>query len=195
MTISTQQFSVNWFGHQLDVWKKYLGEYAGRENLHYLEIGVFEGRSCLWVWQNILTHGTCRATVVDPFHLSDREEKFRANLAAAGYSDRTTVHVANSQEILRTMPLESVDILYIDGSHLARDIMHDAILGWDLLRRGGLMIFDDYQWIHPDSFEESPKFAIDAFIRLHQQHLVVLHIGYKVFLLKESNAWKSRSLY
>ena len=36
------------------------------------------------------------------------------------------------------------DLIYIDGSHLAKDVLSDAILSWKLLKPSGVMIFDDY---------------------------------------------------
>ena len=35
----------------------------------------------------------------------------------------------------------------MDGSHHARDVLQDAVLAWGLLRPGGYMIFDDYEWV------------------------------------------------
>ena len=38
------------------------------------------------------------------------------------------------------------DLIYIDGSHTAADVLTDAVLAFQLLRVGGVMIFDDYLW-------------------------------------------------
>ena len=43
------------------------------------------------------------------------------------------------------------DYIYIDGSHMPKWVLIDAVLSWDLLKKGGLMIFDDYKHI-----EEKP---------------------------------------
>ena len=44
------------------------------------------------------------------------------------------------------------------GSHSARDVLSDGIMCWELLRRGGVMVFDDYAWDQAgsDSFRTSP---------------------------------------
>ncbi len=33
-------------------------------------------------------------------------------------------------------------VIYVDGSHKARDVIADAVLAWALLRPGGILIFD-----------------------------------------------------
>jgi predicted O-methyltransferase YrrM len=70
------------------------------------------------------------------------------------------------------------DLIYVDGSHHATDVLQDAILGFQLLRVGGLLIFDDYLWrLEPDGQQDSfnmPKPAIDAFVNIFQRKLRVL---------------------
>ncbi len=38
------------------------------------------------------------------------------------------------------------DVVYVDASHMAGDVLSDAVLAWKLLAPGGIMIFDDYAW-------------------------------------------------
>ena len=38
------------------------------------------------------------------------------------------------------------DVAYVDGSHAARDVIGDGVMCWELLRRGGVVVFDDYRW-------------------------------------------------
>lgn len=40
---------------------------------------------------------------------------------------------------------ERFDFIYVDGSHRSPDVIYDAILSFGLLKKGGIMIFDDYQ--------------------------------------------------
>ena len=41
------------------------------------------------------------------------------------------------------------DLIYIDGSHSAKDVLLDSLLAWRLLRPGGAMVWDDYEWALP----------------------------------------------
>jgi predicted O-methyltransferase YrrM len=89
-----------------------------------------------------------------------------------------------SQITLKTLPLESYDIVYIDGSHAAPDVLADAVLSWSLLKKGGIMIFDDYMldWELPP--QDRPKIAIEAFLRIHKNELQKLHQGYQIIVKK-----------
>ena len=40
----------------------------------------------------------------------------------------------------------SFDLAYIDGSHRASEVVVDVSLAWRLLKRGGLMLLDDYKF-------------------------------------------------
>jgi predicted O-methyltransferase YrrM len=73
--------------------------------------------------------------------------------------------------------MESFDLIYIDGSHEATDVLTDAILAFPLLRIGGTLIFDDYIWSDqiPERREPSrmPKPAIDAFVNVFHRKLEI----------------------
>jgi hypothetical protein len=139
------------FGQQhVPVWKKALESYKGKPEVDYLEIGIFEGQSLLWILENILTHPTARATGIDPFSdpsytsgskADNYKEIFYSNLNASGSEDKTRIIEGYSQTELRKLPLKSFDIIYIDGSHNSADVLEDAILSWRLLKDGGILIF------------------------------------------------------
>jgi predicted O-methyltransferase YrrM len=70
------------------------------------------------------------------------------------------------------------DLIYVDGSHTAPDVLVDAILGFQLLRKDGVLIFDDYLWSmetspHADPLN-TPKLAIDMFTTIFARKLRVL---------------------
>jgi len=70
------------------------------------------------------------------------------------------------------------DLIYVDGSHQASDVLTDSIMAFQLLRVGGVMIFDDYLWCPQPAVEQDtlniPKAAIDSFINLFQRKLRVI---------------------
>jgi predicted O-methyltransferase YrrM len=63
------------------------------------------------------------------------------------------------------------DLIYIDASHYAVDVLTDAVLSFRLLRGGGMMIFDDYLWSGDENIVYYPKIAIDAFTNVFSKHL------------------------
>lgn len=190
-TVYRQQydFSVDWFGHNIPVWQRALAPFRGQANVQYLEIGAYEGRSVVWMLENILTHPTARLTAIDVFD-GPYKDKYSANIGRSGAAGKVTTITNFSQLALRQLPLDSYDIIYIDGSHAKEDVLEDAVLSWRLLKEGGILIFDDYRWAGcfvegtSDQPTDFPKAAIDAFVQCFGGHLDVLHNSYQVLVRK-----------
>lgn len=185
------RFTARWHTNVADNWTTQLAELRGKPGLRYLEIGVFEGRSLLWMFENVLTDPSSRVTAIDVF-AGDYEQTFDANIQASGHGDQVTKLEGPSQRELRALSPDSFDIIYIDGSHTADDVLADAVLSWDLLADGGLLIFDDYGWTGRPSgrslpVELIPRLAVDAFVTSYRNYLEVRHRGYQLFLRKREN--------
>ena len=85
--------------------------------------------------------------------------------------------------MLKTLPGE-YDLVYIDGSHDAADVLTDAVLAWSLLKPGGILGFDDYGWhVFPEP-EKRPGPAVDAFLLTMRKRFEELYRGYQVWVRK-----------
>jgi len=177
------RFTSDWFTPAIPVWRKVLKDYQGKPDIHYLEVGVFQGRSALWALENILTHPTARMTTVDiminPTYLE--------NLEKSGASERVVNLEGPSQEVLLTLPARSFDIIYIDGSHQGDHVLTDAVLAWGLLREGGTMIFDDYVWNEDWADEVTPGVAVDTFVTLFRRSLDVVWREHQLIVRKRKS--------
>lgn len=80
------------------------------------------------------------------------------------------------------------DFIYIDGSHIARDVLTDACMSWPLLKPNGIMVFDDYMWGNARDVLHRPKAAIDAFTTLFAEQLEILHVGYQAVVRKKEES-------
>lgn len=176
-------FKADWFTHNVPIWRTALAPFAGKPGLRYLEVGIYEGRSCLWMLENILTAEDARVTGVDIFDGPIRK-RFEDNLAKSGANSKVDLIIGASQVELRKLPIQSFDIIYIDGSHAPPDVLEDAVLASRLIKPGGVLIFDDYEWPRVP-VEEGPKLAIDMFYQLYGNQFTTLHKGYQVLLQKE----------
>jgi predicted O-methyltransferase YrrM len=178
------RFTADWFSPDIPKWEKYLAQFRGKPNLRYLEIGVFEGRSVVWMLENILTHPTARFTCIDPF-FGDLMARFVENLKISGSLDKATIIKGFSQDKLKDLAPDSFHIIYIDGSHAAADVLVDAVLSWPLLKNGGILIFDDYGW-HPEiPLEVRPQAAVEAFLTAYRNRLEVLDLSYQAIFKKK----------
>lgn len=198
------QFSGDWFSLNIPRWTDVLKPITGKPDIHALEIGSFEGRSACWLLQNVLTDPTSSLTCIDLFAMPDQddldaldttlfspdsitpasEETFRHNIRAIGADDRVHVFKGSSRMILPTLEMDHFDLIYIDASHLARNVLADGVGSWPLLKRGGLLIFDDYGLhMYKDPADE-PKAGIDAFLSLFEHQLDIEHRGYQLMVRK-----------
>ncbi len=204
--MSYQFITHDWFSQHIPIWQEKLTCFAGMPNVQALEIGSFEGRSAVWLLENLLTGPGTHLTCIDTFILDDEfreiidrmkleipqnldiEARFDHNIAAAGAEKRVTKLKGSSTEMLRTLPLDRFDLIYIDGSHTARNVLTDAVLCWDLLKRDGILILDDYRWnVFPEDGLKSPRIAIDAFMRCFDGEYVTILMDYQVMLRKTKN--------
>lgn len=177
-------FTVDYTSWLTPIWEQCLAEFKGKEDIKFLEIGSFEGRSTIWFLKNILTHPTSSITCVDDFSRYGGEPRFNHNIRISGYSDRVMNIKGRSEEVLRTLNEKSFDIIYIDGSHYALNVLMDTLLSWLLLKPDGIIIFDDYEWGPERLPLERPKTAIDIFLQSFQTQIEVLHEGYQVIIRK-----------
>jgi predicted O-methyltransferase YrrM len=176
------QFSQDFTTRQIEVWEKTLARFAGQPNIHAIEVGCFEGRTTLWLLENVLTHSFSTVTCIDPYC----PPAFQTNLE--GHFDQVCWVQARSGVALRDSGLErdAYHFAYIDGGHTAAEVLEDAVLVFPLLTSRGILIFDDYYW--PSSTPEfphtMPKIAIDAFLAAFCDKINVLHMGYQVIVEK-----------
>jgi predicted O-methyltransferase YrrM len=76
------------------------------------------------------------------------------------------------------------DFIYIDGSHVAKDVLTDACMAWQILKPQGIMVFDDYLWGVPRDVLHRPKPAIDAFTTIFAEEAEIISNGYQVAVKK-----------
>jgi SAM-dependent methyltransferase len=178
-----ESFANDWFSGKYTAWEPIIDELEGRTS-ELLEIGSFEGLSaCYLLWRLPDAHLTC----IDTFEgsaenaaygvsVAGLEERFDRNVALFD-ARRVDKLVGQSGRILPELVADGrrFDLVYVDGSHHALDVLVDASLSWRVLVPGGVMIFDDYGWakLGTDPLLR-PGAAIDAFLGIAERHCEVL---------------------
>jgi predicted O-methyltransferase YrrM len=200
--MSEYQFTKDWFGWAPPVWEQLIpmlsGE-AGKRN--FLEIGSFEGRSTVWIIENMMQDGD-NLDCVDTWEGGEEHgaedmdavwNRFQSNIELAmDKFDRkrfTLPWKADSLTFLGAAIGEGIqrpyDFIYIDGSHIAKDVLTDACMAWQMLKPKGIMVFDDYVWGDPRDILHRPKAAIDAFTNIFAEEVEVIHVGYQLVVRKK----------
>ena len=151
-----RQFTQDWFSKKIPQWEKWLGDFRGEQGIRALEIGCFEGRSTVWLCENILTADDSFIDCVDLFQINkwgDYHQRFLKN--TVDYQSKIREYAGPSFEILKQLE-GPYEIIYVDGAHSAFAVLADGLMSWPLLAVGGVMIFDDYYWL-PDKQSEPAK--------------------------------------
>lgn len=192
--LSRYSFSASWFIHTAEpIWRELFPKHYRPQKV--LEIGSYEGMAACWLAERsaesrIPSWFLHRIHCIDTWEGGDEHagidmqkvfDAWQSNAAIA--AERTGVYLTmvrgeSSSELLSMAYAErTYDFIYIDGSHRAADVLRDAVLAWELLEIGGLMIFDDYHW-HPGDkdLRKSPKLAIDAFVNCYWDKLKFLGV-------------------
>jgi predicted O-methyltransferase YrrM len=171
-------FKYDWFTVDIPFFEKNLARFSGIP-FQAFEIGTFEGRSAIWLLQNVLTHPTSRLTCIDIC----RSPVLDSNLFESGAASRADVRIGPSREIV-----PSLDFAYIDGSRSSCDVLEDAVLTFPKIKVGGIFAFDDYLWDDPRYNQHgTPKTAADAFIDCNKHKVEVIDRGYQLWIKKTSD--------
>jgi predicted O-methyltransferase YrrM len=181
-------YTRDWHSRAIDNWNKYLSPLIGLSNTHALEIGSFEGRSALWLLDNVFTDPSSSITCIDFFHRPGQEARFQHNIVLTKKASQIVRCKGDSHNILPELADDYFDLIYIDGSHDAASVLLDAFLSWPLLKPGGILIFDDYLLNKKAPVSHTPKLAIDIFLKHHTEKCEVLHCDYQVILRKNINS-------
>ncbi len=203
------QFTNRWFDdNSRGVWDEFIPKLMPQR---ILEIGAYEGAAscylidvlsrqqslelhCIDTWEGSLEH---QASGID---MQAVEQRFLTNIGIAKirspHPTRVFVHKGRSDRELAGMVHDGkqgyFDFIFVDGSHMASDVLLDALLGFRLLRVGGIMAFDDYLWSDQPQGQpnllRTPKIAIDSFTNIYSGKLKLLpkHL-YQIYIEKISD--------
>jgi hypothetical protein len=171
-----------------------LTEFAGRTEgtLRYLEIGAYEGRNLAFLdW---LLPGRLDVLAIDPwfdetFNPDETyrgiEARYRRNVARMGHAAVETRRAFSADELPKLRADGArYELIYVDGSHAALDVLIDLAFAASLLVPGGMMILDDYWHDIAEISGPGVKPATDRFLGLFQPYFRVAAAYRQVVLVK-----------
>jgi predicted O-methyltransferase YrrM len=82
--------------------------------------------------------------------------------------------------------IKGYDFIYVDAHHTSASAFLDCELAWPLLKSGGILAIDDYEWLHPDGLDiHAPKLGIHMFLDRHPDQFDTLVINQQYWLRKK----------
>lgn len=174
--------------------------------LHFLEIGSFEGKSTIWFLDNFLNHKNSTITCIDPwlnysqdknslnsygsensewkFGENNVKEIFLHNIIESKYSNKVKIIQDLSDNALPILINQNkkYDLIFIDGNHVAPYVLTDSVMSWKMLNVGGVMVFDDYTWNLDSEITLRPKFAVDSFLEIFKDYIQIIHSNYRLII-------------
>lgn len=207
--MSEFKFTNNWFDSTAkNVWEQLIPQINPRK---ILEVGSYEGASACYLINKLAKDNNIEIHCVDTWDggiehkeggadMNSVEAHFNHNVQLAIKTALNKVdlflHKGSSDlqlsRLINDNKKNYFDFIYIDGSHQAPDVLCDAVLGFRLLKVGGIMAFDDYLWAENLAYGKDPircpKPAIDAFTNLYCRKLQILSAPlYQLYIQKTSD--------
>lgn len=181
------------FTMHISNWNFFLAKFKDEPNLNFLEIGTGNGRSGVWMLENILTNRSSKLITVDvqekwPYQngrsfkgitlAEDIEVSIKENLQP--YIDRNQCEyiIKDSRFFLKECDeIESFDFIYLDGCHDPDYVIYESCLAFQLLKKGGYLLFDDYGW-------GNCRYGIESFLLCFDKQYKLLYKDWQVLLEK-----------
>ncbi|MCJ1250032.1 hypothetical protein MMC30_007258 [Trapelia coarctata] len=148
-----------WFDCLRSDWEE-LALPLGSRKLRILEIGSYDD-----TFGGSMEHQ--ESIVNGNYELASLESRFRANVAKCEHVNKLRVIKAHSEDATIALRQEGAkfDFIYIDASHVALDVLHDAVVCWWLLDVPGTMVFDDFTWMEYNEDCYNPRIGITSFLQ------------------------------
>jgi hypothetical protein len=101
------------------------------------------------------------------------------------YKDKLTYLLGESSDSFKKFTEKNIfDLIYIDGNHMSKYVLEDAVNSFYCLKENGYIIFDDYGGGWEQEKYLQVKTAVDSFNHSYHKYIEILHVGYQVIMKK-----------
>lgn len=156
------------FTHNISNWKIILTYLNGTFNkdLTCLEVGSYEGRSASYLLDNFVGNGNL--TVIDQFIYPQVRDRYFKNMSIhPKYNQLKTLVGLSFIEMSKLYEQQlQFDFVYIDAGKTAGDNIVNLILAERLLKVGGILVVDDFNWDKLSDPRYCPKLGITSFMNI-----------------------------
>ena len=137
--------SFNTLIPQLEQVLKGAGKLDGKEQSVLVQ-GGYEGLSSVWLSNNLLQHEDSYMQIVSQFKNENEARLCAFNTYFSKYYYKLNiVPIGQDSDLLEQAVKDTdirFDVIFSDGNESFREVIYDGILQWNLLKRGGILIFN-----------------------------------------------------
>ena len=176
--IKEKNFSNKWFLNNFDIFNFFLPK-DKNSKFDYLEVGCFEGLSSFFVLSEYKGINAILLDIWDmpnpnsktlSHNFNSIEKAFDNNLSGFNFTKIKDDSVVAMRKLFKQN--KSFDFIYIDGSHNGEDILSDAIEAFKILKKEGLIFFDDFLQHDKNRALQSYE-GIENFLTLYSNYLKI----------------------
>jgi cephalosporin hydroxylase len=170
------------FLNHVDSWNHFLPNY-GDEPRVCLEIGALYGGSSVYILDKFCQKEGSHHYIMD----INTNEFIESNIKP--YENKVTYLLGESADSFKTFnhygeTKEFLDFVHIDGNHMCKYVLEDAVNAFYCLKNNGYIIFDDYGGGLEQEQYLQVKTGVDAFYHGYHKYLEIVNTGYQVIMKK-----------
>jgi cephalosporin hydroxylase len=171
------------FLNHVPMWEHYLGGF-GNEPRVTLEIGALYGGSSVYILEEF-----CKQEGSQHYIMDINTNEFLENNIQP-YGDKVKILQGESADSFKNfkhneVTKEFLDFVYIDGNHMSKFVLEDAVNAFYCLKNFGYIMFDDYGGGLEQEIHMQVKTGVDAFYHAYHKYLEIIHNGYQVLMIKK----------
>lgn len=174
-----KEFTQDWMTRKVPRWHRFLRKMRDKP-VNVLEVGSFEGRSAVFLLNYL---PSSQLTCID-FFKGDLDARFDANLAEFGGRMTKLKGSAISHLDALGQTGETFDLIYLDAGKQRDPVLAMSLLLWPLLKKRGILIWDDYDWGLDRPAKQRPHDGIDIFLKMYEDEYKMLLQKGQVFVQK-----------
>jgi predicted O-methyltransferase YrrM len=162
------------FDVHVPAWNALLNELKERANVT-LEIGALYGGSSVYILEEFCKLNGSHHYIMD----INTNEYIENNIKP--YENKVTYLLGESSDSFKQFKhgdksKEFLDFVHIDGNHMSKFVLEDAVNAFYCLKNGGIMVFDDFNGGLEQDLHMQVKTGVQSFYRSYFKYLKILKI-------------------
>jgi predicted O-methyltransferase YrrM len=170
---------IIFFNDHIEVWDTLLGHLKSKPN-NTLEIGALYGGGSVYILEEFCKEEGSKHFIMD----ININETIEHNLNP--YMDKVTYLLGESSDCFRKLEgKDYFDLIYIDGNHMSKYVLEDAVNSFYFLKDGGYIIFDDFGGGWEQEKHMQVRTAVESFVHSYEKYIDIIHEGYQLIVRKK----------